>query len=157
MEKNSGSMNSILFVCTGNTCRSVMAEGYLKHFLAEDSKIEVSSAGIIPYWSGRANELTIEVMKEEGIDVSNHRTKGIDRKTITHFDLILTMSRLQRDNILSQFPGAAGKIFCFKEYVYQETAPDLMEIRDPFAGEREDYLAVAGEIKKAVQALLDII
>lgn len=95
MKKN----KTVLFLCTGNSCRSQMAEGILRH-LAGD-KFEVFSAGIMPT---EVNPLTIEVMKEVGIDISKHRSKSIDEFRDKALDYIITVC----DNARESCPYFAG-------------------------------------------------
>ncbi len=77
----------ILFVCVENSCRSQMAEGFAK-FYGRD-KIEVFSAGSDP--SGEVDQTAIKVMKEEGIDISNQRSKGFNDLPYKSFDFVITM------------------------------------------------------------------
>lgn len=77
---------SVLILCTGNSCRSQMAEGFLRHYGKD--KFEVESAGTIP---SRVNETAIQVMKEVGIDISGHRSKHTDEFKDRHFDYVITV------------------------------------------------------------------
>ena len=76
----------ILILCTGNTCRSQMAEGFLK---AMDPSLEVYSAGTEP--GERVHPVAIEVMKEKGIDLSNGRPKPVEQFINTPFDYVITV------------------------------------------------------------------
>jgi len=76
----------ILILCTGNSCRSQMAEGYLKSF---DTNMEVYSAGTEP--SGQVHPKAIQVMQEEGIDLSNNKPKSIDEFLQQEFDYVITV------------------------------------------------------------------
>lgn len=79
-------MRKILVLCTGNSCRSQMAEGFIRHYA--DSKVEVSSAGIIAYG---LNPKVVQVMQEIGIDISNHKSESVDKYLKDNFDLVLTV------------------------------------------------------------------
>ncbi len=97
-------MKRILVLCTGNSCRSQIAEGYLKHF-AKD-KAEVYSAGIETHG---VNPKAIAVMKEDGIDISSHRSNNINEYRNIDFDYVITVC----DNAKEQcpaFPSKAKKI-----------------------------------------------
>jgi arsenate reductase len=75
-----------LILCTGNSCRSQMAEGILRHYAGD--KFEVFSAGLAP---SRVNPTAIEVMKEIGIDISNQRSKHVDEFKGQDFDYVITV------------------------------------------------------------------
>jgi arsenate reductase len=77
----------VLFLCTGNSCRSQMAEGMANHFLGETW--DAHSAGTHP--SGYVHPLAIQVMLELGINISDHRSKSTDEFRDTHFDLVMTV------------------------------------------------------------------
>ncbi|MBW8050263.1 MAG: arsenate reductase ArsC [Cytophagales bacterium] len=79
-------MRKILVLCTGNSCRSQMAEGFIRHYA--DSEVEVSSAGIIAYG---LNPKVVQVMREIGIDISNHKSESVDKYSKNNFDLVITV------------------------------------------------------------------
>src|SRR5690242_7230720 len=88
-------MKNILVLCTGNSCRSQMAEGYLRYYAGD--KAEVFSAGIEAHG---VNPRAIEIMKEDGIDISNHTSKQIDAVGNLSFDFVITVC----DNAKEQCP-----------------------------------------------------
>ena len=94
-------MTRILVLCTGNSCRSQMAEGFLKSF---DPHLEVSSAGTHP--ASRVNPNAIAVMKEVGIDLSHAFAKSIDRFTNQSFDYVITVC----DHARETCPVFTGKV-----------------------------------------------
>jgi arsenate reductase len=79
-------MKKVLVLCTGNSCRSQMAEAYLKHFAAEN--VQVYSAGIQAHG---LNLKAIQVMKEDGIDISNHTSNTIEEFSHIDFDIVITV------------------------------------------------------------------
>jgi arsenate reductase len=85
-------MKSILILCTGNSCRSQMAEGFLKSF---DKDLDVYSAGTGP--SDRVHRRAIEVMKEVGIDLSENFPKNVDQFLDRHFDYVITVCNNARE------------------------------------------------------------
>jgi len=91
----------ILLICTGNSCRSQMAEGFLKSF---DSKLEIFSAGTIP--SGKIDDRAIKVMREVGVDISEHKTKNVQKFTNQYFDYVITLC----DNAKEVCPQFNGEI-----------------------------------------------
>ncbi|MGA2193121.1 MAG: arsenate reductase ArsC [Nitrospirota bacterium] len=79
-------MQKVMFLCTGNSCRSQMAEGFARHYGAD--LLEVHSAGLTP---AGVNENAIQVMAEIGIDISRQRSKVIDQELLDEMDIIITL------------------------------------------------------------------
>ena len=93
-------MKKVLFLCTGNSCRSQMAEGFLRHMAGD--RFEVFSAGVKPT---QVNLLAIKVMAEAGIDISKHRSKSAMEFIGQQFDYIITVC----DNAKQTCPVFPGK------------------------------------------------
>ncbi|MCX5678782.1 MAG: low molecular weight protein arginine phosphatase [Candidatus Omnitrophica bacterium] len=145
---------SVLFVCTGNTCRSVMAEAILRKRLDELGKkeIEAHSAGIRALNGLSPSEETIEVMKEEGVDVSGFRTKNITVDMIKKADLILAMEDAHKDEILALAPAARSKTYLLKEYGSSHAFNSRGHgIDDPIGKHVEEYRIIRDEIKREIE------
>ena len=97
-------MKNILVLCTGNSCRSQMAEGYLRHFAK--GKAEIYSAGIETHG---VNPNAIQVMQEDGIDISKHTSNHVDEYINIPFDYIITVCDNAKENC-PYFPSTAKKI-----------------------------------------------
>lgn len=91
----------VLILCTGNSCRSQMAHGYLQSF---DEKIEVQSAGTIP--AAQINQKAVKVMKEAGIDISHHTPKPVDKFLNDEWDYVITVC----DDAKETCPVFTGKV-----------------------------------------------
>lgn len=138
----------IVVVCTGNTCRSPMAEILLKKRLAdqlnckpeelEDRGVLVLSAGIAAMSGGRAAEEAVEVMKLRGLDLTTHETQPLSDRIVRYADLILTMTRGHREAILAQWPDARDRAFL--------VSGDRGDISDPIGGPPELYRRCAEQI-----------
>ena len=145
-------IKKILFVCTGNSCRSVMAEGLLKHLLGKKGKtdIHVLSAGIGTYGGLGATPETIEVMKKQGIDVSQHVSQPLTPDLIHHAEAIFCMEDYHYNRVLELMPPAAGKVFLLKPF---ESKTPVMDpnIPDPIGRPKEVYESCLLTIKEAVE------
>jgi protein-tyrosine phosphatase len=100
----------VMFVCTGNICRSPMAEYILKNRFNSSDDIRISSAGthaLVPY---PADGIVLDLMHNKGYDLSNHRAKQLNLDNIFSSDLILTMTLEQQKYIEKCYPSACGKV-----------------------------------------------
>lgn len=120
----------VLFLCPGNACHSQMAEGLLRHFYSED--YEVFSAGLNPI---EVSKNAIEVMKEIGVDISEHASKHLDNYLNQHFDIIITLCDLDLEPYKELL--ASAKVFNWNLFEPSEmiSAQDelpkaLRELRD---------------------------
>jgi len=138
----------ILFVCTGNTCRSPMAEAIFRAKTA-DQDYEVRSAGVGAFDGQPASRHAIEVMAERGIE-HVHQSSRLDDGLIDWSDLILTMTASHKQAILSNFLTATNKVHTLREFVGVEGYGD---IADPFGGTMEDYRRCAEEIEESLDRL----
>ena len=86
MDQTPIARTTVLFLCTGNSCRSQMAEGWANHLLAD--QIDAYSAGIEKHG---LNLLAVRVMREAGVDISDHHSKTMDELPIQQFDLVITL------------------------------------------------------------------
>ncbi|EPR14464.1 low molecular weight protein arginine phosphatase [Ruminiclostridium papyrosolvens] len=151
----------IIFVCTGNTCRSCMAEGLMKEALKDlqDSRrIITASRGISAFDGEPASGHSIKALKSLwDIDISSHQAKMLTNTDAEQADLILTMTRQHRDIIKGLCPQKKTQIFTLKEYVYLDLNPDgsAADISDPYGMPYGVYEACAKELQECIKLLLN--
>lgn len=142
---------NIMFVCTGNTCRSPMAEALMSK-LAEasgDGKIAIASCGTDVYEPSQASANAVAVMGEMGIDLSGHLSQRLTRKQLEEADLVLTMTSYHKAIISAVFPGFEEKVYTLCEYAYNGEC----DISDPYGGDVKQYRACAEQLKDAVEKI----
>lgn len=139
---------NIYFVCTGNTCRSPMAEAILKSKNLEN--INVRSAGVFALEGGEMSENAKAVLKHENIHFT-HKTRQVTVQDIEWADLILTMTTSHKQMLLSNFPEAGSKTYTLKEYVTPYSSQD---VSDPFGGDINTYKETYEELKRLIDELV---
>lgn len=160
MEVKNHKTTNILFVCTGNTCRSCMAEGIFRAFLQQEAALKesaVSSRGIQAFDGEPASEHSVAALKKLwDIDISIHKAKLLDRSDMDGAELVLTMTRQHRDYLKSRFPDKKASIFTLKEYAYREvlTESSDLDITDPFGMPYQSYETCAKDIFESVRTLI---
>lgn len=151
---------NILFVCTGNTCRSPMAEGLMKILLKKQNQNEiyVSSAGVSACDGLFASTNAQIAAKNRGADISLHSSRRVDKHMLASADLILCMTKSHKNQLCSMFSDYKNKIYTLPEYVHcncyaDSTGPD--EISDPFGGDIEEYEKCASDLECLLVKLLE--
>jgi protein-tyrosine-phosphatase len=143
-----------LFVCTGNSCRSVMAAAVMNHVLSSAGvrTITIESAGVFAIEGMRATQETVQALGEIGIACGEHRARRITEEIVSRADLIFVMERFQGEEIARRFPNAASRIHLLKAY---GLAPHEVEgdpnIPDPIGKPLEVYEVCLSQIRSAVE------
>lgn len=155
LERLSGQL--FLFVCTGNTCRSPMAEGLFRKLLAErfecseddlvDRGFFVASAGVSAGPGSPPSPEAVEVLKARGVDLRGHESQPITPHLLSQADRIFTMTRSHRDVLLREFPDAAPRVSLL--------ARDGTDVSDPIGAPIDDYRRCAEQIEHHLRAILD--
>lgn len=146
----------ILFVCSGNTCRSPMAEGLFRILLREKlgqeaSEFKVSSAGLSALEGHGAFDHAVEAAREEGADISSHRARALTRGMIEESDLVLVMTERHLEQIRERWPGIlTEKVHTLKGFVDSEG-----DVEDPVGLTVEQYRATIKEIKGCLERVLE--
>ena len=148
---------TVLLVCTGNTCRSPMAEAILRSLLSERFASHFAegqpppavavSAGLSAFPGGPASPEAISVMKQRGLSLVHHQSRAVSDRLIAHADLVLTMTRSHRNAIVQRWPELAAKTHLLSD--------NNGDVSDPFGGTESIYAACAVQIEQYLRSWVD--
>jgi protein-tyrosine-phosphatase len=143
----------ILFVCTGNTCRSAIAEALARKVVIERamSDVDVQSAGTSAWDGAPASDGALLVGMERGLDLGSHRAQTLTRDLVRDSDLILAMGphHLERIEAL----GGGGRAYLLTDFASRGAS--ARPVNDPIGGELDVYRATADELEEEVRRVFD--
>lgn len=151
-------MIKIMFVCTGNICRSAMAHHYMQHKVKKlniENMFLISSCGIYAMTGSSATINSQKAMEKYQVNLNTHRATNISDIDIENYNLVLCMTKSHKEYIISNFSKLNGQVYTLKEYV--DIADNMKDINDPWECGMGVYINCAGEIVKNVDNLIDIL
>jgi protein-tyrosine-phosphatase len=147
---------SVLFVCTGNLCRSPMAAGILRIQLAKRRAppIAASSAGIMASEGREAEPMAVSIARHNGVDLSHHRSSMVTRTMLEAADLVLVMERMQLQYVRGMIPHQKDKVFLLKAFGRRGFEGD---VDDPMARDVEAYEDCFATLHMEIARILPLI
>src|ERR1017187_1969897 len=149
-------MKTILFICTGNVCRSPMAEGIFRQAVHGRGDYQVLSAGLGAGEGQPPSDYAVQAVKELGIDISGLRSQMVTADLVEQADYIFGMTHSHIDTVMALYPQAAEKTFLVREF--DETLDSFeKDISDPIGGSYEVYLNCRDQLEQGIFSLLRFI
>ncbi|MBF0570154.1 MAG: threonylcarbamoyl-AMP synthase [Candidatus Omnitrophica bacterium] len=149
---------NILFICTGNSCRSVMAEYLFRKRIKGRKDVDVSSCGTSVLFPTSASQEALGVLKSYGMDAREHLSRPLTNMLLKKSDLIFVMTRLHRSQVLERVPSVEPRVYLLGEF---RSAPvrreSDLDIPDPIGHARAEYQACAAFIDDCLGKVINLI
>ena len=144
-------MSMVLFICTGNTCRSPMAEALFRHRIGPNMNWEAESAGVFASSGSPASTNAIEALRELDVDLTQHKSQPITDELVKKSSLIVTMTESHAAHIREWFPKVGNKVCLINSFGTSKVPAD---VSDPFGGSLNTYKQTRDEIDRALSDLI---
>ena len=148
MIKKAAKVKNILFVCTGNSCRSPMAEGIMKKMIEEDHSFHIYSAGISAFDGMQATKEAVMVAAANGIDISGHRALMLTKEMVKESDYIFVMEQMHKQTIIQKVKTSAKRVFLLNEF--SGSYEGQVNIPDPIGRGMDFYEKIFDLLKNSI-------
>jgi len=145
----------VLFICTGNVCRSPIAEGLFRHLVeieGEGANVHIASAGIGAMDGSPPSQNSVDVMIDDRIDISSQRSQMLSPEMVQEYTHIFGMGRSHVDVIRSYFPESLEKTFVLREFIAKDDFD--LDVPDPIGGDLDEYKETRDLIAEAMPGIL---
>ncbi len=148
----------ILFVCTGNSCRSVMAEYLLKKEFKGRADVDISSAGTGVFFPTTASREAVKVLKDEGIEADGHLSRPVTNMLLKKSDLIFVMTRAHRNQVLERVPAVEQRVYLLGEFSTRPVHHERdLDIPDPIGKAHNEYQECLLAIKDCLGRIKELV
>lgn len=142
----------LLFVCSGNTCRSPMAETLLRAALPPQTEWTVASAGTSATPGSPASEFSQAAMAELGLSLKRHRSQAVTAKLVEGSTVVVAMTQRHLEKLLAIAPQSRDRLYLLRSF--DPHAPKGADVMDPYCGTLEEYRACRDVIQQAIPGLV---
>ncbi len=145
----------ILFICTGNVCRSPMAEGIFRFLSKHRQELTCESAGLAAYPGFPASPNALKVARKYGVDITSHLSKNISEEILKNADYVFAMTSTHLQVIKEQFPEYSKRVYILKEFAQTDDGSFSPDVDDPIGQDEIVYELCFIELEKAIKGVLE--